>query len=361
MKKILAYLLVLVTLTTLCACSQVNKKEYVTTLDGNADFSGVVMMTEKGEKVYEVAGGVLKSGTEEPITSDTLFCIGSVSKQFAAAAVLTLQQDGKLSVNDRLTRYYPQYAIGKDLTIRHLLDMRSGIVEFYDIEYIDNAFTELPTGELRDLITNENTVEQNRSTLEQWLLKQPLNFEPDTDFEYSNSNYFLLARIVEKVSGMSYMDYVREKIFEPLGMSHSFFIDEVEFKDVPHLAAPTVHPKTVYVGITMGLGDMISNARDLDCWLTSLRTNKVLTPESVAMMGTDYTDDEEESYGFGIRVFGNGLFHSGSITTYQAMVYTDTEKGVNIIAVTNDEPNTPLSVSDIVWELIDLTQEDSKA
>ena len=93
---------------------------------------------------------------------DSLFCIGSVSKQFTACAILLLQQDRKLSIDDRLTQYFPQYAAGSELTIRHLLEMRSGIAEFYDVEYIDDAFTELPTGELRNVITNDNTAEQNR-------------------------------------------------------------------------------------------------------------------------------------------------------------------------------------------------------
>lgn len=351
MKKIIALLLVVTSFGLLSACSVVQNKAYINGLDDNPGFSGVVLATQNGNTVYKAAGGVEKSSTNEPITTDTLFCIGSVSKQFAAAAILTLQQNGKLSVDDSITKYYPQYTIGKDITLRQMLDMRSGIKEFYDVEYIDNAFTEIPTGELRDVVTNDKSVEENRQTLENWLLNQPLDFAPDTDFSYSNSNYFLLARIVEKVSGMRYEEYVRETIFQPLGMHQSFFIDEVDFKSVPHLAAPTVRPQTVYAGITMGLGDMISNAHDMDCWLTSLKTHKVLTEESIAMMGTDYTPGDDENYGFGIRMFGNGLFHSGSITTYQAMVYTDTETGFNVFAVTNDQPNTPLSVSDIVWAL----------
>ena len=353
MKKIIALLLVITALFSLAACSKAEKRIYFDALDDNVKFSGVVFVTENGDTVYEKAGGYEKSSTKDPITTDTLFCIGSVSKQIAAAAILTLKQDDKLSVDDHLSKYYPKYAYGDDITIRHLLDMRSGIKEFYDVEYIDDAFTELPTGKLRGVLTNDNTVEENRQKLEDWILKQPLEFSPDTDFDYCNSNYFLLARIVEKVSGMSYIDYVHKNIFEPLGMKHSSFIDEVEFKNVPHLAAPTVHPQTVYVGITMGLGDMISNARDMDLWLTSLRTHTILSEDSVDMMGTDYTPGDDVDYGFGVRVIGNGMFHSGSITTYQAMVYTDPDKELNIFAVTNDEPNACLSVSDIIWKLLD--------
>lgn len=355
MKRLIAVILAAVmTVSLLAACGKTDTQANLQALNNKGDFSGIVMMTRDGETVYEVSGGVENDESEEPINADTRFCVGSVSKQFTAAAVLILHQEGKLNVDDKLSRFFPDYRYGDEITVRMLLDMRSGIAEFYDIEYIDNAFTELPTGELRGVVTNDKSVKENRQTLESWLMKQPLVFEPDTDFEYSNSNYFLLARIVEIVSGKDYHDFVRERIFEPLGMNSSSFIDDTEFAEIPHFAAPTVNPQTVYVGVTMGLGDIISDAHDLDIWLSSLKNNKILKQESVAMMCTDYSDDDdEEDYGFGFRILYDGVFHVGSITTYETMVYTDVQRGVNIIAVTNDEPNLEISVSDIVLDLVD--------
>ena len=370
MKRILSLILTAVMLISFASCSSADSSETqpdtaLTTaetaatkpqsklLDNYKTFSGVVLMTKNGKTVFEKAEGVQNTDTGKPIKIDTLFCVGSVAKQFTAAAVLTLQQDGKLSVEDKLSKYYPDYEYGDDLSLWHLLSMRSGIREFYDIEYIDGAFTELPAGELRETVTNDNSVRENREALEEWLLEQPLEFEPDTEFEYSNSNYFLLARIVEKVSGKNYYDYLREKIINPLGMKHTFFIDEVDFEKVPNLAAPTVNPETVYVGVTMGLGDMISNAYDIDKWLTSFRTNKILTKESLQLMTTDYTDDDEDHYGFGVRIIGGGLFHTGAITTYETMAYTDIKNGINVFAVTNDDPDETYSVVDMVWELLD--------
>ena len=333
MKRIIALLLTASVLLSFAACGRsIDKQAFLNgKLDGTK-FSGVVLMTQNGHTVCEAARGVENDRSKEPITMDSLFCIGSVSKQFTACAILLLQQDGKLSIDDRLTQYFPQYAAGRELTIRHLLEMRSGIAEFYDVEYIDDAFTELPTGELRNVITNDNTAEQNRCILESWLLRQPLQFELDTAFEYSNSNYFLLARIVELVSKQSYEDFIRSRIFEPLGMSHSLFIDEVDLKTLQHLAAPTVKPQTVYVGVTMGLGDMISNAHDIDKWLT---------------------ESDDEDYGFGIRTSSLGLYHYGYITTYQTLAFTNPESGVNVITVTNDDPNPNITIDDIGWSLID--------
>ena len=360
MKRAIALLLAAaMAITILASCGTNEKQAYLNAMLEGTGFSGVVLVTKNGKTVCEAAKGTENKFSNKKITADTKFCIGSVSKQFAAAAILLLRQDGQLSVVDKLSKYFPDYRYGNELTIRHLLDMRSGIREFYDVEYIDDAFTELPTGELRGVITNDNTVEENREILEDWLLRQPLEFEPDTAFEYSNSNYFLLARIVEIVSGQSYNEFLRERIFKPLGMTHTTFIDDVDLFGQPDMAQPTVTPQTVYVGVTMGLGDMISNARDIDRWLTSLKTHELLDEESVDMMITDYTneddddDEEEENYGFGIRPCGDGLFHSGYFSTYLTMIYTDPETGFNVFAVTNDDTNPNIDISEIGWNLID--------
>lgn len=360
MKRAIALLLAAaMAITILASCGTNEKQAYLNAMIEGTGFSGVVLVTKNGKTVCESAKGTENKFSNKKITADTKFCIGSVSKQFAAAAILLLRQDGQLSVVDKLSKYFPDYRYGNELTIRHLLDMRSGIREFYDVEYIDDAFTELPTGELRGVITNDNTVEENREILGDWLLRQPLEFEPDTAFEYSNSNYFLLARIVEIVSGQSYNEFLRERIFKPLGMTHTTFIDDVDLFDQPDMAQPTVTPQTVYVGVTMGLGDMISNARDIDRWLTSLKTHELLDEESVDMMITDYTneddddDEEEENYGFGIRPCGDGLFHSGYFSTYLTMVFTDPETGFNVFAVTNDDTNPNIDISEIGWNLID--------
>ena len=138
MKKILALLLAAVmTLSIFASCGANEKQAYLNALLKDTGFSGVVFVTKNGHTVCQTAKGVENSETNQPITTDTKFCIGSVSKQFAAAAILLLRQEGKLSVDEDLTRFFPDYRYAKELTIRHLLDMRSGIREFYDVEYID--------------------------------------------------------------------------------------------------------------------------------------------------------------------------------------------------------------------------------
>ena len=328
------------------------EQKYLESALKKINFSGVVRITKDGQTACEVALGNRNTDTKN--TADTRFCIGSVSKQFTAAAIMMLQQENKLSVNDKLEKYFPEYKIGKDLTIKNLLTMRSGIPEFYDVDYIDNAFTERPTGELRKTVTNDNTAEENRELLEKWLFEQLLTFKPDSSYEYSNSNYFLLARIVEKVTGGTFNDYIRDNIFKPLGMTNSFFIDDVNLKTLENLAAPTVDPQTVYVRVTMGLGDIITNADDMDKWLTSLRTNKLLTEENYKAMTSDYSPEDENVYGYGlIPDEKGGAYHYGYITTFHAMDYTDVDKGINLFAVTNDNANIQGNLSEICHLMIE--------
>ena len=127
-----------------CNLRKLSEQSYLNRQLTDTGFSGVVLMTKNGQTICKATGGIENPISNEPITEKTLFCIGSVSKQFTAAAILLLQQEGELSIDNHLTQYFPNYTFGKDLTLRHLLEMRSGITEFYDVEYIDDAFTELP-------------------------------------------------------------------------------------------------------------------------------------------------------------------------------------------------------------------------
>lgn len=185
-------------------------KDMAQTIEQN-EFEGVVYAVENGKPVASYAKGTLKSGKE--ITLDSPMPLGSVSKQFCAAAIMLLQDQGKLSVSDTLDKYYFDYAEGKKLSLHNLLSMRSGIPEL--------------TEENSDVVKEDATEEENVASIKKWLFSQPLMFEPDSEFVYTNTNFLLLADIVEQVSGKKYVDFLRENFFEPLGMTHTGFIIEL--------------------------------------------------------------------------------------------------------------------------------------
>ena len=342
-------------LLSFCSCSDTrseNLQRMLESLTEEADFGGVIRITRDGKTLCEIARGSTYSGADEQNTMDSRFCIGSVSKQFAAASIMLLKQKGLLSVDDKLKKYFPQYTIGKDITLKNLLTMRSGIAEFYGVHYINDAFTEIPTNDLEGVLTNKKTPGENREILKGWLFKQPLIFEPDSTYEYSNSNFFLLAEIVSQISGMEYEDFVKKNILEPLGMKQTGFIDDNT--DFSGLSKPSVDTKSIYIGITQGLGDLYSCAGDMDKWLSSIWKHTLLTEESVQEMSQDYSPEEEYYYGYGINPDGEGgLFHTGFFSTYYAVDYTNPDEHINLFAVTNDETKMKSDLAELCYRLID--------
>lgn len=302
-------------------------------------FSGVVYMAKDGEVVccsaYDTSGDADTDAAK--LTVDTPFLIGSLSKQFTAAAVMMLEEDGKLSVDDTLDLYFPDYVIGRDITIKDLLDMRSGIVDIYsaasDDEYADSE----SSAELPFEIYAEADAYDNKLAVTEWLFNQPLNFETNTNVEYSNSNYLLLAEIVEQVSGKDYHTFLSENIFAPLGMNSTTTIDET---DTVYDLAPSEKElgAEAYPGVAYGSGDIISTAGDMGLWLAALRENKLISAESYKAMCTNYSPDAEGTgYGYGFMTDSErGAFHVGGIASYASFDHTDASNGIDIFAVTND-------------------------
>lgn len=286
------------------------------------NFEGIVYITQNGEVAYSYAKGQAENGTE--LTAETSLPIGSTSKQFCAASIIMLRDQGKLSVDDKLSKYFPEYEIGKDITIKNLLTMRSGILDMVN------------QGSMTDL-TEGKTEEENVKLIKDWIFSQQLQFDPDTAYAYSNSNFFLLANIVEQVSGESYINYVRKNIFEPLGMNNSGFIDELA--DNPSWGSAVSADElqeTKFKGIAKGAGDVVSNGPDMDKWMTGLSGGEIVSEASYKEMTTDYSPEYADDYGYGLqRLYAGAYGHPGAIDEFSAVDYINTENNINLFAVTN--------------------------
>ena len=286
------------------------------TIEAN-EFEGVIYAVKDGETIVSYADGKLENGKE--ITVDSPMPIGSVSKQFCAAAVMLLQEQGKLSVNDTLEKYYPDYAEGGRITIHDLLSMRSGIPEITEQSGAD--------------VTTDHTEEENVTAIKQWVFSQKLSFEPGSSFAYANINYFLLSDIVSQVSGQKYIDFLRESFFSPLGMTHTGSI--VELPDDPSWAQGIVYKQVdLQPGLTNGCGDIISNAADMTAWMNALAGGKAVSAESYKAMTTDHSDGG--GYGYGMFTdIADGVGHYGAIGIYSAFDYIDTGKNFTLFAASN--------------------------
>ena len=298
------------------------------------NYSGVVRVSKNGVVLSEYAFGKMDRNSDEDITLDTRFAVGSVSKQFCAAAVMQLKESGRLSTSETIDKYFPDYSRGKDITVKQLLNMQSGIPEML------NQFFHAPSSNSDTCEVSSNASEaDNRKELKDWIFRQSLDFEPGSDCVYSNSNYFLLADIVEQVSGQKYGDYMKEHVFSPLGMNATGLITELKNADdlaQPKSAASDV-PIMIHIdGLTFGAGDIVTTAADMDKWLTSLRKNTILSEESIKEMTTDYSPDTMMHYGYGFVTDKEGVwYHEGRVDAYTSYVYTVPDNEYNYIAFSN--------------------------
>ena len=339
-----------------------NSKDRQAILDkliSETGFKGVVYVSRNGEKLCSSETGIFYNeiGEETPITENTLFCIGSVSKQFTAAAVMLLCEQGRLSVDDTLDKYYPEYIIGKDISIKNLLTMRSGIPDYSAIQDENTVYDEYgeDTGEVSAPfeIYAEASTDVNIEAIEGWIFNQPLNFEPDTAYEYSNSNYLLLGDIVTLVSNVQFEDFVRDNIFEPLGMESTGYIEDLALS--PELAPSAISlEREAYPGAASGAGGIVSNAKDMDKWLTALSENKLLSSVTFKEMSANYSEGEDEGYGYGlIPKDDGGVYHTGAIGTYASAAYTNPKTGISLFAVTNSAEETEQNAAPFFERLYD--------
>ncbi len=357
MKKLFALILCCVFALTFTSCEDTKNtatttaptetQAQTTAVDLNAEiarkvksieFEGIVYLTHKGEVIYSQADGKNEKGGD--LTIDTPMYIGSVSKQFCAAAIMMLSEQEKLSLEDTLDKYFPEYEIGKDITIKNLLSMRSGIPN--NMEGV------------ADYISSDKTESENIAIIKDWIFPQSLGFEPDTRLEYSNTNYFLLGNIVEQVSGQHYQSFIRANIFDPVGMTSSGFISEVETNPdfSKSLSYDTFTFNDNAEGFMKGMGDIVSTAHDMDKWMTALKSGKVVSMQSFEKMIADYSPDYGEKYGYGLRGMYRGIGHDGQIGAYGAIDYINIEQDYNLFVVGINLDERTLRLPELIMTII---------
>jgi CubicO group peptidase (beta-lactamase class C family) len=257
---------------------------------------GLVAVVVKGNDTLLMKGyGKADVEWDVPMAADAMFEVGSIAKQFTAAAILQLRDEGKLSLDDEITKWLPNLDMrGNKVTLRRMLSHTSGINHF---------------SEPREFEVNLFIPGVPRDSAYRHIKLDPFQFPTGQAQAYNNSAFWLLGLVVEKASGMRYEDYVEKKIFEPLGMKRSMYCNSSV--NVPRRAhgyglvngvirrAPMVQYSWVFAP-----GAICSTAGDLVTWLKALHGGKVLTPKSYAEMTTAATlvDGTPVQYGMGIKV-----------------------------------------------------------
>ncbi len=295
-------------------------------------FMGSVLVA-RGEETL-LSKGYGKANLEHDIanTPDTKFRIGSISKQFTAAAILKLQDQGLLNVSDTLSVHLPEYPRGEDITLHQVLTHSAGIPSFTGFEDYQ-TFKKQPA-------TPGETINRFKDL--------PLEFEPGAQYNYSNSGYVLLTHLIEHIGKKSYADFLNDEFFTPLGLANTG-VDEAAII-IPDRAAGYSYDGDyrnadyVDMSIPSGAGNLFSTTRDLHQWILHLRQGRVVQPELFEVMKSPLVVIEQITdtfYGYGLVSVtwkGQQLYgHDGGIDGFVTSAWYDPAIDLSIIAVCNVE------------------------
>jgi D-alanyl-D-alanine carboxypeptidase len=290
---------------------------------------GAAVAVVKNGKLVKLKGyGTASVEFDVPVTTETVFEIGSVSKQMTAAAILLLVEDGKVRLDEPISTYLPNTPeIWKDVNVRHLLTHTSGI----------KSYTSLTGFELSRRVKIDGFIRQ--------LSAHPLEFSPGEQSSYSNSGYNLLAYIIETRSGKPFIEFMRERIFLPLGMTKTSHRDPqfiIRNRATGYeWSIDRLTGRDGNLTDLMGAGSIVSTISDMAKWDVALNGNKFLQPESRAEWWKQhlFRDGKPSIYGFGWRISdvrGHKLIgHTGQTAGFGAANFRYVNNGVSVIVLTN--------------------------
>ena len=302
-------------------------------LDRTHTPGAVVLVVAGGKPIFEEAYGQRDVANKLPVGIDTHFEIGSITKQFTAAAILQLQEAGKLHIEDRLSVYLPKAPHADEITLKQMLSHTSGLPEYLDGPDIEVAARK-PTDFARIL---------------QRIDGKSLVFVPGSQWSYNNSGYLLLGRVIETVSRETYRHYLQAHIFLPLGMRDTFTVSDESHLPNMALGYTTVDGTVQTVtpwdeSYASSAGSIVSTVGDLQKWNDALTTGKVISPQSYALMSSSVmTGQGDAEYGLGLFVDQvedqPRIGHTGGSAGFTTANEYFPKQGVRIIAFTNHRAN----------------------
>ncbi len=317
-----------------------------------ADSPGAaVLVSQHGDILYEKTFGFADVGNRVKVIPETKFRIGSVTKQFTAAAILKLQEEGKLSVQDPISKYLPDFPRGDEITIHHLLTHTSGI----------HSFTEKPG--FMETVTMKKTPEEIIAMFK----NDDLDFNPGDNWHYSNSGYFLLGYLVEKISGQSYGEFLHSVFFKPLGMKNTGVHNSSKILS-NEAYGYSYENGNYYKALNWdmsqagGAGSLYSTVYDLYLWNEAIFHGKVLSESTLQAAFTPATlNDGRIPKGFGTG-YGYGwqiteyrglkeISHTGGLQGFTSALIRYPEKEITIAVLHNSMPSNNVSTSQIAQNI----------
>lgn len=311
--------------------------------------SASIAVVKDGAIAYVKAYGQARLAPTTPAATTMRYAIGSISKQFTAAALLILAEEGKLSLDDKVAKFFPEPTRADEITVRQILSHTAGIRDYWPQDYVFPAMREpITTCELMD----------------RWA-RQPLDFEPGTKWQYSNTGFVIAGAIVEKVAGKPLVEFLRERIFTTLGMASVVDVDQGRLGPGDAvgyvrygLGPPRAAPKEAR-GWLFAAGELAMTAEDLARWDVSLIEGRLLGAAGYRALTTEVllSSGVGTGYGLGVDVkLESGrrvLAHGGAVSGFTAenRVYPD-ERAAIVVLTNQDSGNLPGTIADQIREIL---------
>ncbi len=302
-----------------------------------ANSPGATVLISKDDKViYRKAFGMANLELNTPMTPEHVLELASITKQFTGVAILMLMEQGKLNLQDPLSKYLEEYPKGDQITIHHLLNHTSGIKSYTDVP----SFMELARKDMTPIeIINK-------------FKDLPMEFEPGERYAYNNSAYILLGYIIEQTSEMSYEDFIQKNIFDKLGMKNSYYGSRSRI--IPNRASgyqPSgeSYKNADYLSMTIpyAAGSLMSTVDDMFLWNKAIHYNTLISEKSKQLAFTNYTlnNGEKINYGYGWAIDElagiSTIEHTGGIFGFTTSGIYIPEKNIYSIVLTNDNGKGP--------------------
>ncbi|MGG9962478.1 serine hydrolase domain-containing protein [Ferruginibacter sp. SUN106] len=307
-------------------------------------FNGNVLVAKKGKVIYKQSFGYSDYETKKSLSDNSIFDCGSIAKEFTAMGILLLKDKGLISYSDTLRKFFPELPY-TNITVQQLLTHTSGMADGFDLveKYFDHS----------KIATNDDLIHLLATE------KPALLFKPGENLMYSGTGFNLLASIIEKISGQSYKTYMMEKVFKPLGMTHTQVANGPRsIEQIPGFAYGFIYSDslkkfiradsqlsgwtTFLAGIT-GEGMIITTTGDLLLWDRAIKNNNLLTATTQQQMLTKQAEKvfPKVAFGYGMRVgkneLGNFIFHNGYYPGYKCMHLRYTDDDITVIVLSNNE------------------------
>lgn len=320
---------------------------YLNTLQNTDNFHGSVLVAQGGNILLDKGYGMTNFEQNIKNTPQTTFPIASMTKQFTAMAIMQLVQKGVITENDTLSKFIPDFPRGNEITIKDLLTHTSGIINYTNLPEFWNM-------KIDDLKNENNIINLFKN--------KPLQFKPGSVFSYSNSGYFLLGYIVEKVSGMSYENYLKKNIFEPLDMKNTgigYNGTDKLYTSTGYTGYLDIYPVSDEVSINglYGAGALYSTTEDLYKWDRALYTEKLVNNKTMKKIFSKYVQISKYGpyYGYGWMLsdskYGKEIFHGGNVLGFTSNIERYPDKDLTIIILTNSGYYDVTSLTNVLADI----------